>query len=63
MTKRSMAIGGNGKASNESVMTLAVPSRANTAPNTFEATARNSTMLDVVMGRLRLQERADPVPG
>ncbi len=38
---------GSGAANSVLVIQVAVPSQANTAPNTLEATARNSTMLDV----------------
>ena len=43
----SINIGGTVRPSSHSVIQAAVPSRANTAPNTFEATARKSTMLEV----------------
>ena len=38
---------GSGAASSWLVIQVAVPSQANTAPKTFDATARNSTMLVV----------------
>ena len=47
----SINIGGTVRPSSHSVIQAAVPSRANTAPNTFEATARKSTMLEVASVR------------
>ena len=40
---------GSGRLTSVLVMTLAVPSLVKTAPNTFEDTARSSTMLEVTM--------------
>jgi hypothetical protein len=48
-TVTSIATGGSGSASIVSVIQLAEPMRANTAPNTFEVAASNSTMLEVAM--------------
>ena len=48
-TTISISIGGSGSASSASVIQLAVPRRANTAPKMFEVTASSSTMLEVAM--------------
>ncbi len=45
----SITIGGSGSPSSVSVIQLAVPSRANTAPKTFEVAASSSTMLEVAI--------------
>ena len=49
ITRSRVTKGGTGRAVSALVMTPALPSRAKIAPKTFEATARNSTMLEVVM--------------
>ena len=46
-TSSSIIDGGSGRESSVSVIHCAEPSRAKTAPNTLDATARNSTMLEV----------------
>src|SRR5262245_1617117 len=48
----------NGAASSVLVIQPSVPSQANTAPKTLEATARNSTML--VVASVRLQALKNP---
>ena len=48
-TSSSIIIGGSGRARSDFVIHSAVPSRANTAPKIFDVTARNITMLVVII--------------
>jgi hypothetical protein len=49
MTTTSIATGGSGSASIQSVIQVAVPRRENTAPKMFDVIASSSTMLEVAV--------------
>ena len=57
-TMISISIGGSWNDSSVSVIQLAVPRRANTAPKMLEVTASSSTMLEVAM--VELSARCKP---